>query len=139
MPLYNAVNGTPHELEICGSSDFNISDTANIKIFGKISFKEVNDRERERDVLVCICNKHGTQIPGKAYHYAMTDKYILMIVDGEHKEELKRYFGNYNRYIICENNEKSIRAALTGFACDSNLCKPCEAFSVDTIAKRLIE
>ena len=139
MPLVNAVNQTAHRLEICGSSDLTIRDSDNVQVYGKVSYDEVKSRENERDVLVCICNKHGTQIPGKAYHYAVTNKYILLIIDGEYKEEIKEYFMSYNRYIICDNKEESIKKALLELGDAPDLCKPCETFSVEVIAQKLID
>ncbi len=140
-PLYNAVNKTSHFLQIIGPSDIVLDSTQQVKVNEQIRVpvSEIEEKEKTVDVLVCICNRSGTQIPGKAYHYAMTSKYVLIILDGEYSAEIKKYFSQYNRYVFCENNEQSIADALNNLPCESNYRSPCCAFNPMTIAERFIK
>lgn len=112
MPLYNAAKGGDIKLHISGPSDLSLPDTENITIYGKLSYKEVTMLEEESDILVCICNKTGTQIPGKIYYCAGYNKPIIVVLDGEYKEALRTYFQSFNRFILCDNNEDSIINAI---------------------------
>ena len=100
-------------LYICGHSDLNLKSTTNIQVHGAVSYKEAINMEEKCDILVCICNSKGTQIPGKIYYCAGYNKPIIIVLDGEYKKELKEYFETFNRYILCENNEDSILKAFT--------------------------
>lgn len=112
MPLYNAAKTNKFLLNIGGASDIELEETDNIKIEGKLSYEDVRKKETQSDVLVCICNLKGTQIPGKIYYSAGYNKPIIIILDGEYKNELKRHFESFNRYILCDNNEESIIKAI---------------------------
>lgn len=112
MPLYNSAKGQNFILNICGTSDINLQATENVHIKGMLPYKETVNLEMESDILVCICNSGGTQIPGKIYYSASYMKPIIIILDGEYKEELRKYFSEFNRYILCENEEKSILNAI---------------------------
>ena len=65
-------------------------------------------------MLVFLCNRRGGQIPGKIYQYSSTEKTILFILDGteEEKAEICRYFGQYHRYVFCENTEEDVGRAI---------------------------
>lgn len=113
LPLYNAAKVGSFNLYICGHSDLNLKSTTNIQVHGAVSYKEAINMEEKCDILVCICNSKGTQIPGKIYYCAGYNKPIIIVLDGEYKKELKEYFETFNRYILCENNEDSILKAFT--------------------------
>jgi hypothetical protein len=112
IPLYNAVRNSKYKLNVCGTSDVLLKNTNNISIHGKVSYKLAVEMEEESDILVCICNNKGTQIPGKIYYCTAYNKPIIVILDGEYKNELKTYLGAFNRFILCENEEGSIRDAI---------------------------
>ena len=140
LPLYKAINNSNYTLEIIGPSDVLLESTEHVIVHEqvRVPVSEVEKKEQEMDVLVCICNRSGTQIPGKAYHYAMTNKIVLLILDGENASRIKEYFSNYNRYVFCDNNEKSILEALNNLGNDSSLKTPCLSFSPKSIAKDFI-
>ena len=52
-------------------------------------------------------------MPGKFYYYTTYDKTIIVASDGDFTDELRTYLFGFNRFILCDNNEKSIRAAIT--------------------------
>ena len=105
-PLYNVVEKEKgFYLNICGNSDLSLLQKENMNIKPRQKLDVVEKLEEDCDILVCVCNKKGTQIPGKVYHYAATNKPILIILDGDKKEKLRKYFKSFNRYVLCENTE----------------------------------
>ncbi|MFA7123805.1 MAG: hypothetical protein WC212_07190, partial [Candidatus Delongbacteria bacterium] len=111
LPLFNTCISNNYYLTIAGGSDLKLENSEYIKIFDRISKSKVDVLEDQCSILVCILNKSGTQIPGKVYHYAATNKPILIILDGEYKERLRNYFESYNRFVFCDNDEISIKTA----------------------------
>jgi len=140
IPLYEAVNQTNHHLEIVGPSDVILSSTEHVNVHEQVRMPVayIEEREKETDVLVCICNRSGTQIPGKAYHYAMTNKYVLIILDGEYAEEIRDFLSKYDRYVFCDNNEESIISALNSIDKRPSLRSPCASFDPMNIAEEYI-
>ncbi len=141
LPLYNAISKTKHSLEIIGPSDIVLPSISNIYVHEqeRIPVEEIEKKEQEVDILVCVCNRSGTQIPGKVYHYAMTNKYILIILDGENANAIKQYLAKYKRYMFCYNNEDSIISALEKLRDEACLKMPCLSFEPQTIAKEFIQ
>lgn len=112
MPLYNAALNGKFILNICGSSDILLSSIDNISIHGMLPYIETKKMEEESDILVCICNNRGTQIPGKIYYSSGYSKPIIVILDGEYKEYLRSFFSKFDRFILCENDKNSILEAI---------------------------
>ena len=141
IPLYEAVNQTNHHLEIVGPSDVILASTEHVKVHEQVRMPVayIEEREKETDVLVCICNRCGTQIPGKAYHYAMTNKYVLIVLDGEYAEKIKEHFSEYNRYLFCKNKVDSIVATLNNIDSSPSLHMPCSAFEPKAISEEFIK
>lgn len=112
IPLYNVAINSDFKLNICGSSDLVLKETSNVSVYGFVPYNQVLEKEKEADILVCICNSKGTQIPGKIYYYLAYKKPIVVILDGEYKNELRDYLEQFNRFILCDNEEKSIKEAI---------------------------
>lgn len=113
-PLYNACKSMPNvKLIVAGHPGPELEQTNNITIYPRLPLTRVREIEDASDVLVSVGNIRGTQIPGKIYYMASTQKHILVIVDGDNKEEMKRYINSYNRYIYCDNTVDSIMMALS--------------------------
>ena len=112
IPLYRSAQGADFMLTICGGTDLSLSSTDNVRIMNAVSYNESVRLEQDSDILVCICNLRGTQIPGKIYYYTAYRKPIIVVLDGEFKDELRTYFASFKRFILCDNNEKSIRVAI---------------------------
>lgn len=123
MPLYNVARMGHFYLNICGVSDIFLDSTNNITVYRSVPYKTVLKMEEESDVLVCICNSRGTQIPGKIYYCAGYKKPIIVVLDSEYKEELKQHFRTFDRYILCENNEESIINAIEEAKEQLNKCE----------------
>lgn len=137
LPLYKACKNINTELilNIMGDSDLNLEQTSNISIFPR---GDISSVEKETDLIVCLLNTRGSQIPGKIYHAAATDKTILVILDGDHKEEMKEYLTSFERFIICENTEDSISNTLIEIISEREKCNPAKQLNPVRIANEFI-
>lgn len=137
-PLYNACNGMQENifLNIIGDSDLNLDDKNNIKIYPRGDISAFEDRS---DLLVCILNKKGSQIPGKIYHSAATNKPVLVILDGDNAKEMEHYLASFERFVLCKNNEKSIKEAILNIISKNDEYSPATQFSPKRIARDILE
>ncbi|MDA8769646.1 hypothetical protein N9M75_02190 [Schleiferiaceae bacterium] len=112
VPLYNAVKHINHNihLNIVGSTDLKLEDCENISIYPYSN--DVFKYESMADLIIVILNLRGGQIPGKLYHLAATNKPVLVILDGDFKEEIREYLQGFQRFIMCENDSVSISKAI---------------------------
>lgn len=136
-PLYNAIKSSHHSLEIFGECDFD--NTNNIKIHQRVSEDICISESMKLDVLVCVCNSSGTQIPGKIYDAAITNKYVMIILDGENADSIRAYFSQFNRFVFCQNNSLSIRDMLDNIKMYNNTRRPCESFDSKIVANSIME
>ena len=114
LPLYEAVKTMEGiQLTIAGISSLKLESTDNITVLPRIPQHECHQLEMTSDVSVTVCNLRGTQIPGKVYYAAATQKHMLVILDGDQKELLKNYVESFGRYIVCENDVESIQKAIS--------------------------
>ncbi len=113
IPFYNAVKSCSDmfTLKIVGSSDLMLESSTNIEVIPPVEKKEAIRLEEEGDIYVCIMNKSGTQIPGKLYHYATSNKPILVIVE-KGSPEIAEYVKSFNRFTVCTNQHDEIIKAL---------------------------
>lgn len=140
LPLYESIaKNQKYCLNICGNSDIKLEEKENIAIRTRQKMNVVEELEEKSDILVCMCNKKGTQIPGKIYHYAATNKPILIILDGERKEELREYFEGFNRYKLCENTEQDIVNAIEEIKNSSIEYKPLKILNAKKIAEEFVK
>lgn len=112
LPIYDVAREKNINLNICGYSDIELEEVNNIKIEKFIPYNKVVEMERETDILICLCNNRGTQIPGKIYYCSGYNKPIIVILDGEYTKDLKLYLNKFRRFILCENNKESISKAI---------------------------
>lgn len=140
QPLYEAAKELNLSLTICGRSDKPVESVNHIISYPRVSAEIVDKIEAESDILVVIANSRGSQIPGKVYKYAATDKTILFILDGE-KDKIVDIFGGFNRYIFVDNSIKEIGNLLSKiFIIRSNYNnEPLSAFSSTVVANDLIK
>lgn len=135
-PLYDALSELKEiNLIIVGNSDINLVEKENIAIYPR---GEISKYEQFTDLYVCILNSTGTQIPGKIYHYAATDRPILIILDGERKDDMKRFFEQFKRYYTCNNDVDAIKKAIISIRCSDNKYEPYDKFSAKAISKMII-
>jgi hypothetical protein len=137
MPLYKAGLKLKDiiKLNIVGNSDIFLQTTENINIYPRGNISEF---EKNADLLVCVLNKKGTQIPGKLYHSAATNKPVLVIIDGDNTGEMKQYLESFNRFVVCENKEANIVTAISCIISNNKHYSPSPQFSADTIARSFL-
>ena len=107
--LYKAFENEKSKLLICGNGDISLAERSNIEVVNRVPQSEVASLEASADVYICILNKHGIQIPGKVFYLTDTDKYILVICDGDYKKVIREYLSSFKRFIFCENTVDDIR------------------------------
>ncbi len=147
IPLLEVITNNPkYHLTIAGSTDINVPATANITQFPHIGAAQVAELQENTDILIVLENKpknklmanNVIQIPGKVFHYGITDKKILII---EETGLSKSAFDKYNRYYFCDNNISDIQDAMEHIAKDNtpSRCTPLRDFFPENVAKVLIE
>ncbi len=116
-PLFGALRRVGALAEVCGDSDLGVESTDLLHVRGRVKLSVLAEVEKRVDVLVAVCNVAGGQVPGKIYHYAATDKPVLLVLDGSSYERgvIRDHFGPLGRFQFCENEAGSIEAALRGF------------------------
>lgn len=140
-PLYEAVSNNKNiELFLIGNSDLNLKPKENITVIDRIPQSKLDEYLYEMDILVCVLNSKGNQIPGKMYHYAGSYKDILVIKDGEYGNEIEKYFSKFKHYTFVDNDEKRICAVLDDYI-KKGVPKrePVLEFSANTVARSLVE
>lgn len=139
-PLYNAMLHGEDCISICGNSDLNLVGNERIRISARIAADKVKEIEDAADILVHLSNKSGTQIPGKIYNYAATNKPILFILDGE-CEKIKKCFEKKGYFYFCRNNENDIRNAIEEIRDGKNFSKlePVREFSMEKVIGQLLQ
>lgn len=111
-PLFESVKESTNKLMIVGDTDIELPSCQNISVQGRVSLKTAEKIENESDIIVCLLNRKGTQIPGKVYYVAKKSKPVILILDGVYTKELDKYFKKFNRYIVCHNTKESINQAI---------------------------
>lgn len=137
MPLYNACNGMKNELilNVMGKADFALEKTDNINVFPR---GDISELEKKTDLYICVLNKKGTQIPGKLYHYAATNRPVLVLVDGDNKEAMIEYIAGFNRYSWCNNEENNIVQKLRDVMAEKQIWEPCKKLNCREISAEII-
>lgn len=137
LPFYHAAIDLQDKVEtfIIGDSDLTLDESENVHVFSR---REAIEVELSTDLFICVLNKTGTQIPGKIYHYAASNRRILVILDGEEKHRIQNYLEGFDRYDFCENNQEDIAAAIMMLKESDSKAIDTEIFSPVRIAKRLI-
>lgn len=109
MPLYNACNNMKNvHLTIAGNTDLTLESTDNVTVNKRVPQAVAKQMEEDADIIVSVGNRFGTQIPGKIYYLASSNKVILITMEEDNKARMKEYFESYERYITCDNTMLSI-------------------------------
>ncbi len=142
-PFYNVAVEKNLNVDICGSPSDLFPSKDNVKIYPRLPLGELKKHEDKTNVVICLFNLGGGQIPGKIYQLAATNKTIIAILDGPEDEQkiIRDYFEKFNRFVFCQNNEQSISEAIerienNDLGCISN--EPIDNFSVEKVAKMLL-
>lgn len=141
MPLIEATKqlGGECTLTLAGDSDLNLGERSNLTVYPRVGKKKVEEIEQNSDVIVCVCNKNGTQIPGKIYHASATNRCVLILLDGEKKNEIKKFFEGCNRFIFADNNQESIAEVLKKIIAQKPEAAPCKQFNGANIAQEFLK
>ncbi len=116
-PLYEACAGMDSvNLTIAGHGP-QYKTLPNVKVLPRIPQDQALEIENDADVIFCVCNKRGTQIPGKIMYKTSSDKHILIAVERELHDEMCRFFESFGRFVVCDNTPESISTALQSL-CD---------------------
>jgi len=140
LPLYYTCKNLPNEvsLHIVGGSDIVLEEQSNIKIESRQESSVIEQYETECDLIVCIMNSNGSQIPGKIYHSAATNKPILVIIDGEYADDIKSYLEGFDRFIFSKNNEADIRNAILLVMNEERVWVPSPEFAPKIVAEKIL-
>lgn len=140
MPLCKAIEESEAKLLVAGNGDAAISKIKGVTVYPRASYPKIKYFEEHSDVLVCICNKRGTQIPGKLYHYAGTNKPILVLLDQE-SFALQKYLSSFQRYLLCKNEPEAIKRFLDKLLSGQlkRSWEPSPHFHPVNIARRFLE
>lgn len=113
-PFYEAATEMGIDVNICGNPSNLFASTEHIHIHPRLPLNKLKPIEDGTNVLIFLCNRKGGQIPGKIYQYSATNKTILFIMDGTEEEQavLKEFFGEFNRYVFCQNTVEDIARAI---------------------------
>ena len=141
MPLYEAIEklSGEYKLNVFGKGD-QYKESKYITYNERISPKELNNIEKNHKNIICLMNSKCIQIPGKTFYDIASDKNILVIIDGIHKKEIKKYLESYHRFIIVNNEPLSIIEGikrLNSLHCDINEIK--KKYSPEKIAKDILK
>lgn len=99
-------------LRIIGYSDLNLVSQDNILIYENLHKSEIKEKEKNTDLIICILNKKGTQIPGKVYHYMNSNIPVLVILDGEYKNDIRSYLEKFKRFVFIDNKPEDIKEVI---------------------------
>lgn len=142
LPFYEALKDTENYGCIYGDSDLSLQPTDKIEISTRVTLDTLSKVQARTSVLVHLCNLKGGQIPGKIYHYSVTNKPILFILDGTDDEVriIKEHFSQFNRYIFCDNNVASIKEALAEIAqlSDSEKFRALDCYNPREVVKNIL-
>lgn len=133
IPLYEAVNSTDNfHLTICGGSSNPLHETQSVRVMNRVSYSETKKIEENADILVFVSNRSGTQIPGKIYQYAGTNKPILFILDGD-ADLLKTQFAQYERFVFVDNSKESILQGIESIIHCEKIYAPLQEFAKEYV------
>ena len=140
MPFYEAAKlNQSVDFLIIGDSDIALSSTENIKVINRVPPEELKMYMQKIDVIVCLMNSKGNQIPGKVYHDASSEKDILFIKDGEYGDDIQSFFEKYEHYTFADNTVDSINDAIIRYIKNGvPIRKPVVDFQASVVAKSLI-
>lgn len=128
-PLLEVIINNNFDFVIAGNSDVKIESNDKIRVYKRMPVDEIEKMQQEIDIFICLCNKSGTQIPGKVYHYAATSKPVIVVLDGDRADDIAQFLSTFERYYLCNNRPdeilKCIKAAMNNH----------EAYSLPAVLK----
>lgn len=138
-PFVAAVNDLKIKTAIIGDSDIKIEEHDYLMVRDRMNSNDLQSVIDQTGVFVCVCNTHGTQIPGKIYHYVGSGKPILIILDGEYANELRNFFTSFGRFYLCNNNPDEIKNTLIQIRKEKKMFKVPNTLNPRLIARDFIK
>ena len=137
MPLYNAVSGDQMvSLKVAGLTDIHLESRSNIIVSSSIPHSEALNYEFKSDVIACILNKQGTQIPAKLYYYMNTNKQILVLYEKQNLP-IVHFLEGFKRFVFSENKVEKIREAIE-YLKSHRFAVPCSDLDCKHISEEII-
>ncbi len=140
-PLFDAVVAS-HDMKlvVAGEGDTVIPDCARIVSPPRLLLEQLKPLMAACQVVVCVLNRTGTQIPGKLYHWAGSTHHILVTYE-ESQLPVVQHLKCYERFVFCPNKAEAITIALQDIRSGKydDLAKPCQALSPQVIARKFLE
>lgn len=144
-PLYEACLECGIQLSIIGNGDIDLATTENITVKQRVPREEAKQIESESKILVVLENVPKSkgepciQVPGKLYHYSLTNKYVLVISESD---DIAENYKQYNRFIFVKNEKDEIIRAINGInngEYDFIKNAPVESFKRHSVASSVLE
>jgi hypothetical protein len=137
IPLYEVLLEYNMKSIIVGASDLSLPSRNQIIVEKRMRFEEIQTYISKCNILVVICNddKYSTQIPGKVFHFGLTNKNVLIVGASE---IIKKYLITYNRFYFCDNNENDIFDTITKIEKERQINKICDDFLPSKVATLLL-
>lgn len=143
IPFYETCKCLRKQSVIAGGSDINLNSCESIRVLGRVSKEQADRIEQGSSILVVLDNekkgRENIQVPGKMYHYALTNKYILVISNAD---SLEKYYSHYERYVFAHNTVDSIIEGLRKIENGElplSYCSPVKSFTQESIAENFTE
>ena len=141
-PFYQACCENSFDAIIVGSSDKPLASSSSVTVYGRMSREDVIEKEKDCGILIVLENISKTgeciQVPGKLYHYGLSNKYIIVITESSN---ISKEYECYNRFIFVPNDKSKISEAIyniqTGKYANINL-DPVKDFGYDKIPRLLL-
>jgi len=141
MPFYQAsLRAKDVTVYIIGDSDICLKSSDGVVIHQRVGKEKLEYYIKKCNVLVCLMNLKGNQIPGKIYHDTSLTKDILLIKDGEYGDDIQKFFEKYHHYTFVSNDENKILQAIENYKINGiPVRKPVVEFTPVNIAERMID
>lgn len=110
----------------------------NVDVLPRVPSNQLEQLEASCEVLVCVLNLKGSQLPGKLYHYAATNKPIIVVVDGENQQKMIEYLKSFDRFILVNNQEEKIQQLMENKPWLNRVYTPSHLLSAKVIAQNII-
>lgn len=96
-----------HNLTVIGDGDSPTNIPKNVKILSRRPKHECDKFVNDADLIIILSNKNGSQVPGKVFELAASNKFVLVL---DHNGLAKNIFPFKKRFNFIENNFDQINS-----------------------------
>lgn len=140
-PLFEAVLSMEGcVLTLAGNTDYIVPNNHSIIKHPHLTSNQLEDVQSQMDILVVVENRPAktrpcVQIPGKIFHYGLTNQKILVISENG---IIEKEFDQYKRYKFCENTKESIAQAVCDLVNEKTktMYSPVPEFYPEAVARK---